>query len=76
MLQLIFRFNELQQRDRQTIEQIQKIIKAQMPREQKQALADDIVVNDGHLGTFIRTSKTFALKVFGLLQTLKKKQSN
>ena len=37
------------QRDHQTIEQIQTIIKAQMSREQKQALADDIVVNDGHL---------------------------
>ena len=37
------------QRDHQTIEQIQTIIKTQMPREQKQALADDIVINDGHL---------------------------
>ncbi|PZQ91221.1 MAG: dephospho-CoA kinase [Acinetobacter johnsonii] len=37
------------QRDHQTIEQIQTIIKAQISREQKQALADDIVVNDGHL---------------------------
>ena len=37
------------QRDHQTIEQIQTIIETQMSREQKQALADDIVVNDGHL---------------------------
>ncbi|WP_347453469.1 dephospho-CoA kinase [Acinetobacter sp. ANC 7454] len=37
------------QRDHQTVEQIKKIIAAQMPRTQKQQLADDIVVNDGHL---------------------------
>ncbi|ANF82736.1 dephospho-CoA kinase [Acinetobacter sp. NCu2D-2] len=37
------------QRDGQNIEQIKKIIAAQMPREQKQQLADDIVLNDGHL---------------------------
>lgn len=37
------------QRDGQNIEQIRNIIAAQMPREQKQAMADDIVLNDGHL---------------------------
>ncbi len=37
------------QRDGQSIEQIQKIIAAQMSREKKQELADDIVLNDGHL---------------------------
>lgn len=37
------------QRDDQSIEQIHKIIQAQMPRQQKQHLADDIVLNDGHL---------------------------
>ncbi|TCB51979.1 dephospho-CoA kinase [Acinetobacter sp. ANC 4779] len=37
------------QRDGQSIEQIQKIIQAQMPRQQKRSLADDIVLNDGHL---------------------------
>ena len=37
------------QRDRQNVEQIQKIIAAQMPREQKCAMADDIVLNDGEL---------------------------
>ena len=37
------------QRDGQNIEQIHRIIAAQMPREQKQQLADDIVLNDGHL---------------------------
>lgn len=36
-------------RDGQNIEQIHRIIAAQMPREQKQQLADDIVLNDGHL---------------------------
>ena len=37
------------QRDRQSIKQIQQIIQAQMPRTQKQQLAHDIVLNDGHL---------------------------
>ncbi|MFW1993507.1 dephospho-CoA kinase [Acinetobacter guillouiae] len=37
------------QRDGQSIEQIQKIIAAQMPRNKKQKLADDIVLNDGHI---------------------------
>lgn len=37
------------QRDGQSIEQIQKIIAAQMPREKKQELADDIVLNDGYI---------------------------
>ena len=37
------------QRDGQSIAQIHKIIQAQMPRQQKQHLADDIVLNDGHL---------------------------
>ncbi|WP_432208497.1 dephospho-CoA kinase [Acinetobacter variabilis] len=37
------------QRDGQNVEQIQKIIAAQMPRGQKRAMADDIVLNDGEL---------------------------
>lgn len=37
------------QRDLQGIEQIKQIIKAQMPRLDKQQHADDIVLNDGHL---------------------------
>ncbi|WP_180008043.1 MULTISPECIES: dephospho-CoA kinase [unclassified Acinetobacter] len=37
------------QRDGQNIEQIQKIIHVQMPRQEKQKIADDIVLNDGHL---------------------------
>ena len=37
------------QRDGQTEEQIRTIIAAQMPRANKQQVADDIVLNDGHL---------------------------
>ncbi|WP_343621903.1 dephospho-CoA kinase [Acinetobacter proteolyticus] len=37
------------QRDGQSEQQIRKIIAAQMPRAQKQQLADDIVLNDGLL---------------------------
>lgn len=37
------------QRDGQSIEQIEKIIQVQMPREQKIELADDVVLNDGQL---------------------------
>ncbi|MEB3754315.1 dephospho-CoA kinase [Acinetobacter sp. MD2(2019)] len=37
------------QRDQQAVSQIQSIIAAQMPRHQKQALADDIVLNDADL---------------------------
>lgn len=36
-------------RDGQNSAQIKKIIQAQMPRLQKQQLADDIILNDGHL---------------------------
>ncbi len=37
------------QRDGQSIEQIEKIIAAQMPRLEKQNHADDIILNDGHI---------------------------
>ncbi len=37
------------QRDQQSAEQIQQIIQAQMSRQKKQALADDIIINDGDL---------------------------
>lgn len=46
------------QRDGQSIEQIHQIIQAQMPRQQKQQLADDIVLNDGHLEHLHRHLKT------------------
>ena len=36
-------------RDGQSVEQIQKIIQVQMPREQKIQHANDVVLNDGHL---------------------------
>ena len=37
------------QRDGQSIEQIQKIIAAQMPRAEKLKIADDVILNDGHI---------------------------
>jgi len=37
------------QRDQITPQQAQQIIQAQMPREQRLALADDIIVNDSNL---------------------------
>ena len=37
------------QRDGQSVAQIENIIQAQMPRDRKLDLADDIAVNDGHL---------------------------
>lgn len=39
------------QRDTQSLEQIEKIMQVQMPRQQKQQLADDIVLNDRDLTT-------------------------
>lgn len=39
------------QRDAQNIEQIQRIIQNQMPRQQKQQLADDIILNQDDLDT-------------------------
>ena len=38
------------QRDTQSVNQIEQIIKAQMPRTAKQSLANDIILNDGTLG--------------------------
>ena len=37
------------QRDGQSVEQIENIIQAQMPRDRKLDLADEIAINDGHL---------------------------
>ena len=42
------------QRDGQSIEQIQNIIQIQMPRDKKQSLADDVVLNDGDLDHLYR----------------------
>ena len=52
------------QRDGQSIEQIHKIIQAQMPRQQKQHLADDIVLNDGHIEHLYRHLKVLHQRYF------------
>lgn len=59
------------QRDGQNIEQIKNIIQAQMPRIEKQKLADDIVLNDGHLDHLYEKLKTLHQEYLAL----SKKQS-
>ena len=54
------------QRDGQSLTQIQNIIAAQMSREQKQALADDIVVNDAELKDLYQQLKPLHLKYLAL----------
>ncbi len=49
-------------RDGQNIEQIQKIILAQMSRSKKQALANDTLLNDGHLDHLYEQLKALHLK--------------
>ncbi len=56
------------QRDGQNIEQIEKIIAAQMPREQKQQHADDIVLNDGQLAHLYASLKILHEKYLTLAQ--------
>ncbi len=56
------------QRDGQNIEQIEKIIAAQMPREQKQQRADDIVLNDGQLAHLYASLKILHEKYLTLAQ--------
>ncbi len=56
------------QRDSQNIEQIEKIIAAQMPREQKQQRADDIVLNDGQLAHLYASLKILHEKYLTLAQ--------
>lgn len=56
------------QRDSQNIEQIEKIIAAQMPREQKQQRADDIVLNDGQLTHLYASLKILHEKYLTLAQ--------
>ena len=58
------------QRDGQNIEQIKSIIATQMSREDKQKLADDIVLNDGELAHLYQ--KLEPLHQYYLQQTLKK----
>ncbi len=60
------------QRDGQNIEQIQKIIQVQMSRANKQALADDVVLNDGHLDHLYQQLMTLHQKYLVLAE---KKQS-
>jgi dephospho-CoA kinase len=60
------------QRDGQSVEQIQNIIRAQMPRVNKQALADDVVLNDGHLEHLYQQLMTLHEKYLALAE---KKQS-
>lgn len=60
------------QRDGQSVEQIQNIIRVQMPRVNKQALADDVVLNDGHLEHLYQQLKTLHEKYLALAE---KKQS-
>ena len=50
------------QRDGQSVEQIEKIIQAQMPRLEKQRLANDIVLNDGQLEHLYQQLKPLHLK--------------
>jgi len=41
-------------RDQHSREDIQKIIAAQMPREQRNLLADDVILNDGSIDSLDR----------------------
>ncbi len=53
-------------RDGQSLEQIQSVIAAQMPREQKQQRADDIVLNDGELEHLYAQLRPLHLKYLAL----------
>lgn len=61
------------QRDDQNIEQIQKIIAAQMPRQFKQQRADDIVLNDAQLEQLYAQLQTLHQQYLALAD--EKKQS-
>ena len=56
------------QRDTQNIEQIQKIIAAQMSREEKQKRADDILLNDGHLDHLYQALEKLHTKYLDIAQ--------
>lgn len=53
-------------RDDQNIEQIQNIIAAQMSRKEKQALADDIALNDDHLDDLYQQLKYLHLQYLAM----------
>ncbi|GAA5000789.1 dephospho-CoA kinase [Acinetobacter puyangensis] len=57
------------QRDGQSIEQIKRIIAAQMPRADKQKHADDIVINDGHLEHLYQQLESLHQYYLELVQT-------
>lgn len=57
------------QRDDQNIEQIEKIIAAQMSRENKQSLASDIVINDADLSHLYAQLEPLHQKYLALSQT-------
>lgn len=59
------------QRDGQSIEQIENIIRVQMPRDRKLDLADDIVVNDGHLEHLYSELQKLHLNYLQLSQSTK-----
>ena len=54
------------QRDGQSLAQIENIIAAQMSREQKQALADDVVMNDAELEDLYQQLRPLHLKYLAL----------
>ena len=54
------------QRDGQSLAQIENIIAAQMSREQKQALADDVVLNDAELEDLYQQLRPLHLKYLAL----------
>jgi dephospho-CoA kinase len=58
------------QRDGQSLAQIQSIIAAQMPRQQKQQLADDIVLNDGELEHLYQQLRPLHLKYLACSEQL------
>ncbi|MEB3766978.1 dephospho-CoA kinase [Acinetobacter sp. MD2] len=57
------------QRDQHAIQHIQNIIQAQMPRQQKQELADDIVLNDGDLTHLYAQLQSLHLQYLALAET-------
>lgn len=57
-------------RDGVSLEQVNAIIAAQMPREEKRALADDVLLNDGLLGHLHRDLDTLHERYLALAATI------
>ena len=53
-------------RDQQTPDAIERIMAAQMSREQRRAYADDIVINDGDLANFYKQLKPLHIRYQGI----------